>query len=183
MKIVQLKKGDIFVTRFQSGLLGKGISWFERFWASDDEAKFSHAGFLIDPKGETFEALTKIKRWHLAHYNNASVRVGRHVKMDDNLFECGWLNVKSEEGDTYPYWRLLLHMFPPLARRVATGEFMVCSELTAKFLMESVGFPQWKGVNPDYLADAILRWDIFDVVADGVLGRDWGCEALLEGLK
>ena len=37
MKIVQLKKGDIFVTRFQSGLLGKGISWFERFWASDDE--------------------------------------------------------------------------------------------------------------------------------------------------
>jgi hypothetical protein len=182
MQLVELKKGDIFVTRFQSGWLGRGISWFERFWASDDEASFSHAGFVMDPKGETFEALTSIKRWHIANYRGARVRLGRHVDMDDNKYEIGWLSVKNEEGDTYPYWRLLLHMFPPLARRVATGEFMVCSELTAHFLTEAVGFPQWKGVNPDYLADAILRWDMFEVVADGILGDEWSCEAMLAGL-
>ena len=77
--------------------------------------------------------------------------------------------IAAHLGDRYPLWRLALHLAPPLAKFLATGDRLVCSELVAKYLhlIGARGLP-YTGVNPDQLADEARRWRNIDVIYEGV---------------
>ena len=133
---------------------------------------------LFRGEGKTFEA----RAWGVKHYNMTDhvgerVLLGRHVAMDAQKFQAGYREIQRDDGKMYPFHRLALHLCPPLARWIATGRMLVCSEEAVKFLVNSVGFPtkykSGKGIAPWYLADAIRRWDDYEVVDDGVYGIEW----------
>jgi hypothetical protein len=174
---IELKPGDIFCSA-SNGILGKSIRWFERLFAIDDSAIFNHAGIITSCSGDTVEALSRgVVESHVSEYYGKRVLVGRHTRMNQGAFLRGFEEIAPEIGDVYPFWRLVLHAIPGASKWIASGKWFVCSELTAKFLNKAVDFHDWAGVTPDYLADAVMRWRVFDIVADGVAYEDWrpGC--------
>lgn len=171
---LEIRPGDIFCSAFGSSALGRAIRFFERFNATDNEAEYSHAGIILDASGTTFEALLTVKRQNLfKDYAGQKVLIGRHVRMDEETFARCMASVIPFEGRWYPVWRLPLHIIPPLAKHVSSGRFLVCSELVFRFIAamgrEKTSVKFYKGVTPDYIADAIHRWDEFEVVYEGVL--------------
>jgi hypothetical protein len=152
--------------------LGQAIRAFEAFWDPDGKAEYSHAGIMLDPAGTTFEALWRNKRQNLFEaYAGERILIGRHEAMDYVRFMAGWDEVAHLEGRYYAGHRLLMNMFPPLAKLIATGGFAVCSELSAKFLCGAKLLDHWAGVNPDYLADMIKRWRGWRTVHEAVLPK------------
>jgi len=164
--MIELAKGDIFCTR-NPMMLGRIINWNQKFWSSDNESTYSHAGIILDPDGTTFESLWTIKKSHLSRYKGKKILIGRHIKMDEWRFSIGWLNVKRHQGQLYPFHRLFLMIIPPVAKYISTGRFPVCSELTAKFLCETHLLDFWKGKNPDDIADMIHKWREYEIVFEG----------------
>lgn len=162
----KLKAGDIFCTCDPRGGLAPAISALQGLWAADGAAEYSHAGVILAPGGTTFEALWRVRRQDLWHAYPAPARllIGRHVGMNAARFDRGWKVTRGYEGRHYPVWRLGLHIIPPLARFFSSGEWLVCSELAAKFLWGADLLSYYKGVTPDHLADAIRLWDDFEVV-------------------
>ena len=162
-----LMPGDIFCSR-NPMWLGRAINGIQRFWDVDNRSKYGHAGIIIDPHGKTFEALWTVKCQNVWQAYNvpekSGLLIGRSADMTLSLFRAGWASVKKHEGNWYPFHRLLLHMLPPLSKYVSTGRYLVCSELTAKFLVGAKHLDFYKGVNPDYLAGIIRRWENWDIV-------------------
>ena len=77
----------------------------------------------------------------------------------------------KHRGQLYPFWRLGFHLLPPLAKYISTGGFPVCSELVVqKEILAGVKDwgARWQGKNPDSVADAIHKWDAYDVVWEGI---------------
>jgi hypothetical protein len=176
MREVVLKPGDVFCTA-STGLLGRVICWSQSAWEVDGRAEFSHSGFISMRPDTTVEELPAGLRYGtLDRYYGLRVLVGRHQGMDLRAFILGRKAWVPHLGRPYPWWRLALHLVPFLPRLVFSGAWYVCSERTAAFLVAAVGFPAVKGVTPGYLADAIERWDDFEVVADGVYGEDWSIQ-------
>ena len=168
---IRLAPGDIFCTYFP-GKLGKVITKVEAFHARDRKAEFSHAGFLTGPNGETFEALLRLRRQNIWRaYGGSKILIARHPAMTPELFARVFDKIDDHEGALYPAWRLVLHLYPPAARYIATGKFKVCSEWVAYMLwlcdkevqsarfLDISGRTSWKGVNPDHLADMIHNPD------------------------
>lgn len=184
-----LKPGDIFCTK-NPMWLGRAICFFEKIGSRDNRAEYSHAGIILDEKGTTFEALWTNRRQNLFEgYAGQKVLIGRHAYMDRDAFRRGWAGVKKYEGNWYAGWRLLLHAIP-LASKLGTGGFAVCSELAMKFISKSgvmldgsdrVAVAEffrtgesvaWKGWNPDEVADMIkgsLAMKNWSVVFEGAL--------------
>lgn len=178
---VELLPGDVFCTA-ATGWLGRAICWTQSAWEVDGRAEFSHAGFMAARPGVTVEALARgLCYGDLGRYFGLRVLVGRHRRMDLGAFIRARETWAKDIGRIYPYWRLALHMVPFLPRLVFSGAWYVCSERTAQMLSVAVGFPAVKGVTPGYLADAIERWDDFDVVADGIYGEQWQCTQPTQG--
>lgn len=178
----QLRIGDVFCSA-NPWVVGKIIQLFEKFWAVDGRAEYGHAGIIISPKTRgTFEALRTAKRSSLDNYIGKPLLIVRPVKAHTNL-GTGYVMlsqkkkavvrlVNKHEGDIYPWWRLILHIIPPVARRVGTGGFLVCSELVAKYLHEIKVRPKpFRGVNPDTLADEFVNWKNYEVVFKGIWGE------------
>lgn len=171
-----VRLGDVFVTSNDTKL-GFLIRLAEKFWAKDGKARFGHAGIILDSRGTTFEALPDgLKYSTLDEYCGSEVMITRPVQsLTHNpilrLNKAIALRkvVACHLGQKYPYWRILLHIIPPLARRISKGERLVCSELTAKYLREIGAWGEVvAGINPDDLADAFEVRDSFDVIFDGV---------------
>jgi hypothetical protein len=166
---MKLQQGDIFVTR-NPMWLGRAITAAERFWATDNQARYSHAGIVLTPAGDTFESLWTIRQAHIDAYKGHHVLIGRATSPTacDQYKAIG--QVRSDhEGGVYPAWRLLFHLFPPLAKYISSGRFPVCSELVVKKeILSGVSAwgTRWQGYNPDAVADAIRKWDAYDVVAE-----------------
>lgn len=174
MNDLSIRPGDIFCSNFPNSLLGRAILFFQRFNDIDDEARYSHAGILLDGDGTTFEALLTVKRQNLFEaYRGQNVIIGRHLRMDEETFRRCLSAVLPFEGRWYPVWRLPLHIVPPLAKYASSGKFLVCSELVFRFVSamgrEKTGVRFYRGVTPDYIADAIRRWDEFEIVYEGAL--------------
>ena len=162
--MIEFRPGDIFCTA-DPRPIGRAINACERFWEVDGRAEYSHAGILLDADGTTFEALWRVQRQQLSVcYAHKRLLVGRHCGMTPKRFERAWAKAQRREGRRYPLWRLGLHLVPPLAKYIGCGGWMVCSELAAWFLCEAGLMDHCMGVTPGYLADAIKRWDDFDVV-------------------
>ena len=168
--IPELKPGDIFCT-VNPMALGTIIRFVQRFNSVDNSAIQSHAGIILDSKGTTYEAVWAVREQNLfLEYIGKHVLVGRHRGMDQYRFELGLKRLKADHnGGRYPLFRLpLLGLLPRLSKYIYWGR-PVCSELAFKFLYYCNLLGYWKGVTPDYVADAIKNWDDFDVIFDGVL--------------
>lgn len=165
---LSLEPGDIVVTRNPMAL-GRMICACEKFWEPDRNAFASHALFMVSPT-KCYDILwkTKIHDFYPA-YKGEWVLIGRHRLMTPDAFHRGWMAMKPflSELNTnpfkkfYPAWRLPLYLIPPVAVRVSTGNFMVCSEKAMRFLCESQINPKiynhWR-VMPSYIEDVMRRW-------------------------
>lgn len=168
MNGIRISKGDIFCTSDTGSVLASAINKIQKFWDVDDQSVYSHAGILTDPRGGTLEALWRIERKNLwdkyGCIRSCHILIGRHKLMNAERAMTGFEAVKEYEGRFYPIHRLPLHIIPPLAKFVSSGRFLVCSELTGKFLVGAGLLGYYKGLTPNYLADMITRWDDWEIV-------------------
>ena len=171
--MIELRPGDFFCVE-NPAFLGRAILLIERFWAKDNEARFSHAGIVIDTAGGTIEALWRIRPGRIDQYAGKNIIVGRWKPMTPERFQKGLDSVQDDIGRFYPFWRLPLFLIPGAAKWISIGKFTVCSELVCKFLL-GAGFREvggWKGQEPDDVADMIERWRSVELVFQGIWVAD-----------
>lgn len=161
MEKPRLQAGDVFCVT-TAGPLSIVIRAIERFWAEDDKAEFGHTGIITGEDGASFEALTRVRHSTIDRYKGKHVLVARPMRSIDGAVIMRAKKIKAMKqlaseyaGKWYPFWRLLLHMIPALAKYISyDGRFLICSELTAKY-ENYIGTRQgpYTGVNPDDLGD------------------------------
>jgi len=160
--------GDIFCTA-NPMWLGRAINFVQKIWADDAESKYSHSGVIINKWGTTMESLWRVENQDIFKaYKGKPVLIGRHTGMTPITFISGKKNIEPHYKDVYPFYRLFLFMIPPLARNISLGR-VVCSELTAKFLVGAGILQHYKGINPDYIADIIRNYKKWRIIFEGVL--------------
>ena len=170
---ITLEPGMVFASSNPQGI-GIPIRWMEKWWSKDRDAEYGHTGIIQDVSGKTLEALWSITEGNLfEEYAGSKVIIAKPLCVND----AGLINSRLAElkqshlGQWYPAWRLPLFMIPPLARRISyKGKWVVCSELTAKYLY-AVGarHKAFSGTNPDELVDEWRHWKNFEIVFEGVL--------------
>jgi hypothetical protein len=166
---IEILPGDAFASK-SDAWYSFIIRFFSKIWSHDHEAQYGHAGLLLS--GEmTFEAvgagitisdLTKYqgKRLIIVRFDSVSIQ-----KRDAVLKQL----VAKFAGKKYPVWRLILHIFGPLAK-LSFLEMPLCSELVAYYeQMLGIRHAQWAGASPDTLVDEWRRWRGITVLAEGVL--------------
>jgi hypothetical protein len=167
MKEGLVRPGDVFCTA-NPMWLGRAINFVQKAYASDNEAKYSHAGIIVSKDFKTFESLWRIRESNLKEYQDKQILIGRHERMRSDLFLKTYPDFKSSyDQKMYPFWRLFYHMFPPMAKWFSTGKDMVCSELVFRFLVECGLCKYWKAKNPDHLADVIRNYKGWQIVFEG----------------
>lgn len=172
MKDIELKAGDFFCVESSNGF-SRIIRAVERLWDKDNDAEHSHSGIIIDELGNTLESLTTIRKANISSCDEKQVIIGRLSEMTPEKFQNGINAIKDDIGKLYPFWRLFLFTIPFLAK-YNISKVPVCSELVCKFLLgagfEQIG--QWRGQNPDDVADMIHKWKGIITVFDGEWRRD-----------
>jgi hypothetical protein len=169
--MIYLRPGDVFCVNSHDWV-SRAIIKVTGFWDVDGTSDYSHAGIITDKRGSTFEALWTIKESHLVNYIGSDIIIGRWSPMTTEVFYDSFSPLVPQFlGESYPLWRLPLFVIPPLARKVSTGKYLVCSELTAKFLKNAGAISFFTGVSPDYIADMIRRWANWEVVYEGILDQ------------
>jgi len=167
---IELLPGDVFCVQTQSAL-AKGIRAVQAFWAHDSNAIYNHSGVILDHIGTTFEALTSYRKQDLfTAYSGRRVIIARpDISQFTIKPELTRLQQRYSKKRFYPYWRLPMHAFPPLAK-ISLYDWDVCSELTAWFLYQIGARPiRWPGTNPDTLADEFIHWRIYKLIHEGFL--------------
>lgn len=169
MSEIEVRPGDHFCTwNPDQSIIGAPIRWITSWNAIDCEARYSHSGLIVDDRGTTFEAGIKIEGYW-----------GHRIGMQDLFFDYAGLPVIIVRHDfttfkrfqkafapllalycnkLYPYWRLPVFLYPPVARRLNLKKVGVCSELVAQYRYREGTLPRWMGVVPDYLADIGHNW-------------------------
>jgi len=163
---MRIKPGDIFCVTGDS-IVQSAIKGCTSIFSTDGSAEYGHVGIITHSNGNTFEAVETYSRHNIySRYSGCDILVGRHVDMDTISFTMGMRIVKKFEGKMYPWFRIGVFLVPFLPKFMHFGK-PVCSELAFMFLhdLRDCGY-HW-GVTPDYVADAIKRWDVFDVIYDG----------------
>lgn len=164
----KVQPGDIFCTK-NPMWLGRAINAVQKIWADDAESTYSHSGIIINKFGTTIESLWRVKSQALFEaYKGQKVLIGRCELMTPVAFAGGREKIKTHDNDIYPFYRLFFHLIPPLARHINLGR-VVCSELTAKFLVGAGIFNNYKGVNPDTIADTIRNYKTWKIIYEGVI--------------
>ena len=157
--------GDIFCTcapNFASRMIVKATAW----WSIDCRAEYSHAGVITSADGETFESrLGGVGKYNISDFAGMPLLVGRHKDMTPERYERAMTPIiEKYDGRAYPWWRIPLHLIPPIARRVGKGDYFVCSEVVTKLLRDSGLYPFARGWNPDNLADMIVYWRGWSII-------------------
>jgi hypothetical protein len=163
---MKLKAGDVFVVRGDTSI-SYLIRMFGKFWSSDGECSYNHAGIILDSDGTTFESLNKIASYHISQYIGKQILIVRHKKMTKAKYCQGWNAVSHLAGTIYPWWRLFLHAIH-LARYLKRSGIPVCSELVGMFENGAGLREVYWGLTPDNLAD---EWRIskhHSVIFEGV---------------
>lgn len=156
---LELQPGDCFACHgIKGNLLDDGINLVQSIWARDRQSEYTHAGIILNTAGETFEARFRIGKHSLWDYRGRKVLIARYVHMTPERFKKGMWPLSERNEDTlYPFWRLAMHILPPVARLNLIGSG-VCSELTVKFIRNAglmhKSYPGW---NVDMLVDKWRR--------------------------
>lgn len=166
MNNVILQPGDIFCTRNPMAL-GRIIRSVQKFWDVDNSATYSHSGIILNELGGTFESLWKIRMNSLKEYRGENIIIGR-INNRSTIQKLDAIQKVRQryEGKIYPFWRLPMHLFPPIAK-LSLFDIPVCSELVAIYMKELGLIDYWKGVNPDRIADMISYWDDLEIIYEG----------------
>ena len=169
---IALNNGDIFLTR-NPMWLGKAINGVQRFWSTDNASKYSHAGIIISKKGKTLESLWTVSSQDIYEaYNDTEVLIARHKDMTYDKFIEGYFGIHNHIGQIYPFYRLGLHLIPPLAKYIHVGR-LVCSEFATKFENRSgVHSLRWYGQTPDTIHDRVKNSKYYDIIFEGKLNKD-----------
>ena len=177
LRDIELRPGDMFCAR-GTGIFSAGIRAAERWWSRDNEATYGHTGIILDSEGTVLDTLWKVERTSLARYAGQQILIARptHTIYGTPISTATMANalesiVRTDMGRWYPIHRLLLHLIhPPLAKHIATGRHLVCSERGAKLLsMVAARELPYTGATPDILADEWRRWRNFMVLFEGAL--------------
>jgi len=180
MDKIELRTGDLFGTRNPMAL-GRGINTVQKVWSKDNKSVYSHSGLIENSKGVTYEALWTIKQSHLTNYLGKRVIIARALKdmlgceITQETCQQALIEIKQRHHKQwYPWWRIPLHIIPPLAKYVSWfGKKVVCSELVAEFeYLIGVRHSQYTGTNPDMLADEWRKWKDFAIIGEGELRYD-----------
>lgn len=187
--MIDLKPLDFFVTRNPWPVVRTPINMIQAWNSPNRSAQYNHAGLIIDTAGTTLEAGIRIegKRFHRigrkniwADYANVQtmiVRCNAAIAIEERRNICADL-VGRFDGTLYPYWRLPLFAYPPLARRVSVKKFGVCSELVSMAFVQARAMESWVGISPDDLADMARMctgcpcdydWQRWQILYEGVL--------------
>lgn len=165
---IKLKPGDIFLSK-NPMLLGRFINAVQKFYATDNQSKYSHAGLIITSTGRTFESLWTVKSQDLYKaYKGNEVLIGRCTDISNTLFSIGFSSIYREHGGQfYPFQRLLFHILKPFAKYIHISNHLVCSELVAKFLYRIGLKNNYLGITPDDLESMIRNYKNFRIVYEG----------------
>lgn len=191
MARIKLLPGDVVCTA-NPMWLGKAINFVQKVNSKDNESTYSHALIILhDGKVDTVMPLARIKQhekryidvndavtfealWtnkcqkFLDAYVGKQVLIGRHEDMTIEKALNGWRGVAHHKGKLYAGHRLLFFFIPFVAKYFNLG-LGVCSELVMKFLCCAGVEENWKGWNPDDVADMIKKHKKWKVVYEGVL--------------
>ena len=165
-----LNPGDIFCVTGDS-LVQSAIKGCNSVASVDGKADYGHAGIITSSAGSTFEAVERYSRHNIfQRYEGCEILIGRHVNMTLAAHEAGMKAISHLEGSMYPWFRLAVYLVPYLPKFVHFGK-PVCSELVFMYLSaaDMNDCDYFWGVSPDYVADAIHRWDVFEPVFEGRL--------------
>jgi hypothetical protein len=171
----RLQQGDVFVVA-GTAWYQKAIMMVEKLHSKDNDADYGHAGIITNELGDTFEALLTVRNGSVFNYKGKPILIARpNAKVDGTLihpieFKTSLDTLRElHSGKLYPFWRIPLHLFGNFfAKYLATGRFLVCSELVAKYLCFIRAFDVvYKGINPDDLADRFEHYRNFDIVYQG----------------
>ena len=167
-----LNSGDFFAVQ-GTGFVSIGINFFQQIWAKDNQSIHSHAGLILDADGTTLESLSSgtLDSQNLFEaYKDKQILITRYDKLTPELYEESIRSLKEEfEGEGYPFYRLFLHIFPPLSKLHFLGR-AVCSEVVAYYLWKiGARHEHWASTNPGTLADEWARWKDYTLVFEGTL--------------
>lgn len=165
------KHCDFFATANPSAVLGYGINAVQKWNSRDNQSRYTHAGIVINNAGDIIESLWRVKVGNLyERYAGTQVIIARYVELDEKAWEKAFLMLLDHVNDKYPWWRLPLHVVPPLAKYLSFTGMPVCSELVAK-VEYYIGARHrwWSGTCPDTLVDEWRRWRGFEIVYEGRL--------------
>ncbi|MBF0102047.1 MAG: hypothetical protein HQK77_14185 [Desulfobacterales bacterium] len=169
LKLPQIKRGDIFLTRSE-GFLGQAIRTFENIWDPDVRADWNHGGFFYNEcPAESIEALPEGitgRRWP-QEFGGEKILIARHELMDDVRFWQGFQRVEMEIGEPYPFHRLILHAFKPLAEINLSG-MNVCTEIVQMFCFFAGLTTDRHGWNPHDITNWIWQGPPWRIVWGGV---------------
>ena len=176
-----LRKGDLILTTFPGISVVSGlIRFFEKIYSKDKHAVYTHANFIsmVDLENGVYEVLDtrwKVERVGLFEaYRGSRLSVLRIRHAPDEAVDLAVERmVASDEGETYPVWRLFAHAFR-LADNIHWDK-MVCSERAIKmwhWIARTMGmfdFENYYGWTPDDIHDFVKdNNDRFEIVFDGV---------------
>lgn len=178
---MDLKPGDIFLSAVP-GIIGTGINAVQRVWDKAGHSQYSHAGLIVDSDGTTIESQGRVVHWNLfKRYAGVPVLIARHDCMNSKSFEKGYMAITNQIGKSYPIYRILFHLFPPIAK-MNDGR-LVCSELVSRFLyeIELTGF--YNSATPDDLHNMICWHHGWSIVYSGVLSDSLATDPIADPLR
>ena len=172
-----LQRGDVFVVEGNMGMVSAAIRGAQKILSRDNRADYGHAGIITSATGTTVEALWTVRHGHLDHYLGQRILIARPTGTVFRPREPVSLRTRDQAldlveaqylGRIYPLWRLPLHLVPWLAKYAATGRWLVCSELVAKYLvLIAARDTVYAGIAPDTLADEWVCFRNFEVLYEG----------------
>lgn len=161
-----VKRGDVFLSK-NPMWLGRVINWAQSWNAEDRTSEYSHAGIILNTEGKTLESLWTVKSQNLWEaYGGGQVLIVRPTELSANDKNTGLCAIKSHIGQFYPFYRCLLLLYPPLARRI-TFNRIVCSELVCKYLAAAGMDVVWQGKTPDNIHDKVVDSKQWEIIYEG----------------
>jgi hypothetical protein len=151
-----LRQGDIILFAGQS-FRARLVNFFQSFFAKSGVSIYNHAALVTSGDGDILHAT----RWRIKYtslkrrYRRSQVLVVRWRHLTLERFRLGMAQVGPMLGRPFAFWRQVLH-----AIRLGwlfSGEYVVCSELVAKFLSAAGARPgHWAGVNVNDLYEEFM---------------------------
>jgi hypothetical protein len=169
---LELRPGDTFAVDCKS-FMDILINFFQKFFSADNKSEYGHCGVITDTDGDTIESNKTINRYNIwKEYIGKKVLIVRADKMDEARFKTGIKSVEGMIGKIYPLHRFVFFILH-IAKYVSVKNWLVCSELVAKFLCYAeIRHCQYPGTDVDTLVDEWRNYRGYTIIFEGVLKED-----------
>jgi hypothetical protein len=166
----KLQPGDIILFAGRS-FRARLVNFFQALFARDRTSAYNHAALVTSEDGD----ILHVTRWFIKYtslkhrYRRSRVMIVRWRGMSRDRFRQAFAEIAPMQGRAFAFWRQ-----PLLAVRlgwISFGEYMVCSELVARFLQAAgARSGPWAGLNVRDLYDEFVDHpEHYDVLYRGPL--------------